>query len=317
VPEAKWLEFSLGNALNTPRDPPGEKITFQSLTFGFENPAPVLPLSVAGRPTEVSGFLALPVADAPLPAMVVMHGCDGISASEIEWAKTLNKLGVATLVVDRYGPRNIAETCTYREFINSASALVDAFRALEVLSTNPRIDPARIGIMGMSLGGQLTLTTSQVRFQERYGKGAATFATYIALYPAGCVTRMIDEERVRGGMIRIFHGAADDWTLIGPCRQYIERLRRASVDAALHEYAGAHHAFDNPALTVTRLNAVRGTGNCTFEERDGKIVDTVTGLGPMSSKCWSQGATVGYNADAHRQVKADIERILSELFKLK
>src|SRR2546430_4666624 len=38
--------------------------------------------------------------------------------------------------------------------------------------------------------------------------------------------------------IRQFHGAADDYVTVAPCRPYFERLRAAGRDAQLVEYAG-------------------------------------------------------------------------------
>ena len=44
------------------------------------------------------------------------------------------------------------------------------------------------------------------------------------------------------------HGAADELTSIGRCREYVARLRNAGKDVALFEYAGAKHWFDNADL---------------------------------------------------------------------
>jgi len=47
----------------------------------------------------------------------------------------------------------------------------------------------------------------------------------------------IDRNRIAvDGVLRIFHGLADDWTPVGPCREYVERLTRAGVDAKVHEF---------------------------------------------------------------------------------
>jgi dienelactone hydrolase len=316
VPRAKWLKVTPGNALSI-ASPPGEAVSFQSLTFSVGTSTAFMPPSGEGMPAGVSGFLAVPPGTDALPAVVLMHGCQGISGAEVGWATTLNRLGIATLVVDSFRGRGIAETCTGKEFLHAASALVDAYRALDLLAANPRIDPSRIAIMGFSLGGQHALWASQARFQERYGKGSARFAAYLAFYPAGCITRLEEEDRVGGGPIRIFHGAADDWTLIGPCKEYVERLRRAGRDAALIEYAGAHHSFDNPGIPLRTLPEVRGPRNCAFVEQDGKIIDPATGSNPMYSSCWSRGATIGYNADAHGRAVKDVETVLREPLGLK
>jgi dienelactone hydrolase len=194
--------------------------------------------------------------------------------------------------------------------------MTDAFAALDLLVTNPRIDAGRIAIMGFSLGGEIALRTSQLRFQKHFAKGAGRFAAHLAFYPAGCITRLAEEDHVSGARIQIFHGAADDWTLIGPCKAYIERLRQTGKDATLIEYPDAHHAFDNPGAPLRKLTNILIPRNCAFVEENGRVVDATT-RGSINFSCWSRGASIGYNADAHRQAVKDVEAILRPLFGLK
>jgi hypothetical protein len=52
-------------------------------------------------------------------------------------------------------------------------------------------------------------------------------------------------------------------------------------------------------------------------EDNGRIVDATTRGTIFFSSCWSRGATIGYNAEAHRQAIKDVEAILRPLFGLK
>jgi dienelactone hydrolase len=311
-PRAKWLKVTTGNALAAAR-PPGEEISFPSATIDLGASSFLIPRRREIQPATVSGFLALPPGNDPLPAVILMHTCNGISGTEIGWVKTLNGLGIAAFVVDSFRPRGISETCSGKERLNFASRMTDAFAAFDLLVTNPRIDAGRIAIMGFSLGGEIALRTSQLRFQKHFGKGAGRFAAHLAFYPAGCITRLAEEDRVSGAPIRIFHGAADDWTLIGPCKAYIERLRQAGKDATLFEYPDAHHTFDNPGAPLRKLTNLLIPRNCAFVEEDGRIVDATK----RGFSCWSRGASSGYNADAHRQAIKDVEAVLRPLFDLK
>lgn len=316
TPPAKWLKVTAGNSLVS-ASALGEAVSFQSVTFSVGASTFLIPLPKEGTEATVSGFLALPERTDPAPAVILLHGCAGISSTEIGWATTLKGLGIATFIVDSFRGRALTQTCSRTESLNPASAMTDTYSALELLAANPRIDRTRIAIMGFSLGGQTALRASQVRFQERFAKGPTRFAAHLAFYPAGCITRLADEERIGNAPIRIFHGAADDWTLVGPCKAYIERLRKAGKDAALIEYADAHHSFDNPGLSLRRLPNAVNPRNCTFVEESGRIVDAETRGSIFYSPCGSRGASVGYNADAHRKAVKDVETILSALFGLK
>jgi len=62
-------------------------------------------------------------------------------------------------------------------------------------------------------------------------------------------------------------GAADDWTPVGPCREHVERLRRAGVDAKMHEFAGALHGFDVPASVSRPQHLVDARRGAPLSER--------------------------------------------------
>jgi dienelactone hydrolase len=311
---ARWLKVTTGNSLAS-ASALGEAVSFQSTTFSVASSF-VIPLPKEGTEVTIRGFLALPERTDPAPAVILLHGCGGISGTEIGWATTLKSLGIATFIVDSFRGRAIAQTCTRSQSLHSASAISDAYSALELLAVNPRIDRTRIAIMGFSRGGQTALWASHLRFQERFAKGSTRFAAHLAFYP-GCFVRLADEERIGNAPVRIFHGAADNWTLVGPCKAYVERLRKAGKDATLIEYANAHHSFDNPGIPLLKLPTVVNLGNCTFAEEDGRVVDAETRGSIFFSTCWSRGASVGYNAAAHRKAVRDVETILSPLFGLK
>jgi acetyl esterase/lipase len=132
-----------------------------------------------------------------------------------------------------------------------------------------------------------------------------------------CVSSVV-VARVGDAPIRIFHGAADDATVIVRCREYVARLRNAGKDVALFEYAGAKHWFDNADLANRQTaTGVANFSNCTFVERDDRIVDAPTGeLAGPSSPCVVSEGTFGYHPEARQQAAADVRNFLRLLFQL-
>jgi dienelactone hydrolase len=293
-------------------------ISFQSLTFPGHLWDPFMPPLVEGKSEVVSGTLTLPSGGGPFPAIVLTHGCSGVSAAATGWATTLTRAGIAVFVVDSFGDRYIREVCTGREHVNIASILTDVYRALELVGTHPRIDPSRIGIMGLSFGGRTAVWASQTRFQARYGSGRHRFAAYLAFYPASCFITLADEAKVSGGPIRIFIGTEDDWTPVAQCRQYVDRLRRMGTDVTLFEYPGAYHAFDNTTAPASRYWAEAFSArNCAFIERDGRIVDPATGkVAGIDASCMTRGVHFGHNPDAYRKAVDDVRAFLRVVFKM-
>jgi dienelactone hydrolase len=293
-----------------------EILEFTSATFAGELWTPWLPPAADGTPTTVRGTLTLPPRGGAIPAVILTHGCAGVTSAETAWVSRLQSLGIATLLIHSFGSRGITEICSGQQTVHIASMLADVYQARARLAEDPRIDSARIALLGLSFGGRTVLWASQARFQQRYGH-ATGFAAYLAFYPASCYLRLAEEEQVQGGPIRIFHGLADDWTPIGPCQDYVARLQRAGVDAAVLAYAGARHGFDDPSAPPQALPHVLTPRACTFVEQEGGIMDAATGApAKIDAPCVERGVTIGYDATAAQAAVADVQAVLMKLFAL-
>lgn len=275
---------------------------------------PFMPPLSQGDPVVIEGRLTLPPTERPVPLVILTHGCGGVGEGEIGWVSFLERNGLATLLVDSFGGRDIESICSGGETVNVASILVDVFRATEAIADNPYVDDSRIAILGLSFGGRTALWTAMTRFQDIYDGRA--FQAHLALYPSTCYIQLEGEEEVSEGPIRIFHGTADDWTPIGQCQDYIRRLTDAGVDAALFAYEGAHHAFDNSSIQAAEVGVpALSPRNCSFVEEGGEIIDTGTGrIAGTRSPCVRLGVHIGYDEKARDAVRADLLDFLQETF---
>ncbi len=271
-----------------------------------------------GIPARVSAELRLPPGITKVAAVILVHGSDGIGANVDIWARELNGIGVAAFLLDSFTGRGITQTVTDQSQLGHLAMIFDAYRALDLLSGHARIDPSRIAVMGFSKGGFVALYASLKRFQKAYGPKGLEFAAYIPFYPP-CNTVYTEDEQVSDRPIRLFHGAADDYISVEPCRAYVERLLRAGKNARLTEYAGAQHAFDNPVYSPACFKPdAATTRRCFREERPGgEIVNLETGQ-PFrwSDACVKRGATLAYDPVATNEAMRAVREFLAATFTL-
>ena len=288
-------------------------------------PVPTVTLSTAdfllgkkdGKPAMIAGELRIPKPGTDrLPAVVLVHGSGGVGFNFGMWAGELNKAGFATFVTDSFTGRGITNTITDQSQLSSYTMMNDAFAALAVLGKHPRIDPSKIAVMGFSKGAVPSLYASMNRFQNAYAPEGASFAAYIGFYTP-CNTALIDDEKVSAKPIRLYHGIADDWVPIGPCRDYVARLKKAGANIDLVEYPGATHAFDYQNISGTmQLPQALTARKCRFEEKQqGAIINSDTGQpATPNDPCIERGATIAYNAEATEAAQKDVVEFLSKLF---
>lgn len=280
---------------------------------------PSLTISPRGaeEPTTVTGDLSLPAdVTGRVPAVIVLHSCSGMTPNLVDWAEAVNRMGFAALLLDSFTARGVTEVCTGRRSVSVSSRLTDAFRALALLAVHPRIDPRRIAVLGFSHGGWVTLWASQAQIERRFLRANVDFAAHAAFYPAACNVRLLNETAMAPGPVRIFHGTADDWTPIGPCREWVARRKTAGRDVSLVAYDRAMHAFDVPLFSPPRRwTGIFNPGKCTLTEQPDRTFVADDGR-PLTgaSPCVTRGATLGYDALAHTQSIADVKAFLDDAF---
>lgn len=275
----------------------------------------------AGKPVVIAGELRLPVPAAPLPpgapparlpAVVLIHGSGGLSGSTDRWASELLGIGVAVFLVDSFSGRGIVNTVADQSQLSSVGMMIDAYRALAVLSAHPRIDRDRIAVMGFSKGAVAAVYSATQRFRKTYGPETA-FAAHVGLYTP-CNVTYRDDDKVGKKPIRMFHGVADDYVAIGPCRGYVARLKKAGADATLTEYAGAHHGYDNPSLPpVLKVPQGQTTRNCALREGErGELLNARTGkVFDLKDPCVELGPQIGHHAAAHQATVKAVKEFLT------
>jgi dienelactone hydrolase len=298
------------------------RIEFRSVTPS--GPTQLVRRSYPPGGTVVAGDLVLPpAAPGRVPAMVIAHGSGGIlPGREDAWARRLNAVGIASFVVDSFGPRGLTSTATDQSRLSTMANVADALSALRLLATHPRIDPARIGVIGFSRGGQVALYSALEPVRRSIVDDARRFAAHVALYPSCSIP--YHARQVTGAPILMLLGAADDYTPPKRCHAYADWFRGRGAPVQVAEYAGAYHDFDLPVPPrfLRRLQSARGC-NAEVDVEAGAMrrVDTGEALrgpavGAYLRSCTQRGATIGGNAAALARAERDVVAFLSKVFGL-
>jgi dienelactone hydrolase len=172
--------------------------------------------------------------------------------------------------------------------------------------------------MGFSKGAVPAVYTSNERFQKLYGPASVQFAAHIGLYTP-CNVRFLGDDKTTGKPIRMFHGIADDYVSIEPCRAYVERLKKNGADVSLAEYPDTYHAYDNFMLAQPiKFPQGQTTRHCWLEEGvNGQIVNSKTGSRfDLNDPCVEKGPQVAYNAAAYQATLKAVKEFLTATFHL-
>ena len=132
-----------------------------------------------------------------VPVVVLVHGTVGVGAREERWADELNRLGVATFVLDSFTGRGLSPPFESGGLPSPLAMIVDAYQALALLITHPRLDPGRVAVMGFSRGGGTALYSSLKRFQRLHGRPTgAEFGAYLARRLAPGLKLQLERTRI-------------------------------------------------------------------------------------------------------------------------
>jgi dienelactone hydrolase len=275
--------------------------------------------AAAGKPATVVGELRVAQGSGRTPAVVLIHGSSGVGANIELWVRDLNAMGISTFVIDGFTGRGLTTVGADQALLGRLNLILDAYRGLEILAKHPRIDPARIVLMGFSRGGQATLFASVKRFNELWNKSGVEFAAHVPFYP-DCMTTYRDDTRLTPHPVRIFHGTPDDYNPVAPCKAYVERLKAAGNDVQLTEYPNAAHGFDNPlgAAKPTPSRNSQTVRNCRIrEEAPGDLVNEATKQRfQYTDACVERDPHTGRDPEATLAARKAVAELLKSAFRL-
>lgn len=270
----------------------------------------------AGAPLKVFAHAFTPLrpsSGARVPGVVILHGSEGLSdAREGFWGRELAALGMVALVVDSFTPRGVKSTVDDQTRVTTGAMLADAYGALEFLTNQAFIDPARVAIMGSSKGGGAALLASD----RRAPSVAHPFRAHVTLYPF-CSTQYRTPQPAAPLLMLL--GEADDYTGTKACADYAGRIRKAGGTVELKNYKGAKHGFDGDARNqggYELANAQNFRDCVMLLEDDGRTVLAKTGavldtpqkaLEALKRECMRSGATIGADEKTRQQALEDVK----------
>ena len=190
----------------------------------------------------------------------------------------LNEKGMTVVSVKYRTPRP-------KGLSKHTTAWQDIQRAIRIVRSEAAahgLDPDRIGIMGSSAGGHLTLmgVTSSVHRSylpiDDIDKIPCNVQWGVGIYPAYSLTDGIDVENTQKGNeddavlvpefafdlktspMLFIHGDADGWAAMNSVKAW-EKMRSMGIQSELHTLALRKHCF--------QANAAPGTGSYTWNDR--------------------------------------------------
>jgi len=306
------------------------KVEFRTYTPTSQAPL-ITRAYLSGPPVVVNGRLSLPKAggalerDGKSPAVILAHGNGGISDErEGAWAKRFNSWGIAAFVGDSFTGRGIKPPI-YSDrpgFTHFVAHLFDAYAALQLLGTHPKVDGSRVAIMGFSRGGEVAVNAIFERFREgALGTAPDRFAAYIPLYPY-CNFRYKGKALATAPMLMLL-GGSDEMTEPVACEHYAAELKERGVPVRVVVYPDAHHGFDRQSPVVFDRNYV-GIHTCeAVYDLDTRVIRRVDTGATLATKeandawvreCRKKGARFGGNDKAREAAIVEVRGFVTEVF---
>jgi dipeptidyl aminopeptidase/acylaminoacyl peptidase len=122
------------------------------------NPASLVEIIVPSHGAQLLGALYTPAGPGPHPAAIIFHGFPGYEQN-LDLAQALRRAGYDVLAVHYRGSWGVTGSFSYTHAIEDADAEVEWISSAQV-SAKYHIDPARIVVIGHSMGGYMALSSA-------------------------------------------------------------------------------------------------------------------------------------------------------------
>lgn len=221
-------------------DAPGESVII-----------PGVEISGWGQVDKVPARFGRPAGSKPkVPAVLILHGSLGVDGRGAFYAKALQEAGIATLEITMFPPGDPPRA-------GIKATMPHAAAALKWLAAQPTVDGQRLGVMGFSWGGIMSLLMSSELVQERLGKDVPKPVAFAPFYPTCSilVRSLVNPHsafynahtRMSGAPMLIHVGTRDDFEEgERPCDALVAMWPAAAREhTTVSNVEGATHEFDS------------------------------------------------------------------------
>jgi len=291
-----------------------EKVKFPSVTMAS------LRQAIAGDSADkvlVPGELQYPATRAErYPSVVIAHASGGYDPETEGWfAAELNKAGFATLTYDSFIPRKWGSQFKNGGPATLPTTIADGFAALSFMAAEPRIDPARVAIIGFSLGGDVAHAAAIESFHKALSP-EHRFAAHVSFYPGFTLGARAGPQAYTGSPVLLLLAEKDELTPAEKVQHYLTYLKQGSANTSIETliYPGAYHAWANPHTPKAQFFADAGSARkCPMMlVGDEGLQNLVNGQeAPFDAadrqRCLASGRgyTMGFNAGIRAKSLAD------------
>jgi dienelactone hydrolase len=220
-----------------------------------------------GQVSEFPGRFGLPAGAAGKSAAVlILHGSGGVDGRGALYARSMQDAGIATLEITMFPPGGRPRRFT--------DTMPHAAAALRWLGTQADVDSRRLGVIGFSWGGAMSMLMASALVQERFGPDVPRPVAYASLYPV-CSTYLMPlaerqnpfhgwQSRMTAAPVLIYAGTRDDYEEGDrPCEALVATWPAVAREhATVRYFEGATHGFDSqkPATQFVDPKANAGRG---------------------------------------------------------
>jgi len=189
-----------------------------------------------GKPIRLNAYLPEAL-DAPLPAVVALHGAGGGVSGLERYASMLAAQGFAVFLLHYFDRTGIASADKQTIFRNFPLWMKTLWDTISFVEKQPPVDGERIALLGFSLGAYLSLANAAI--DDRV-KAVVEFF--------GGMPKEMNLFMRRLCPVLILHGEADPTVPVEEAYQLQKLLEKKGIPYEIKIYPGAGHGFEDQTI---------------------------------------------------------------------